>query len=124
MHHVTLQEFVLYAKVVGEIGSALGVLYGAIRWLRAGLKEVKKTNDNVSLLMENHLPHIQSSLDSHGDALGVLSSDVRNVATKVDGMESRLEDTKTGVKVLGESFLRHLENASRESSPRKKSRRS
>lgn len=120
---VSLQEFYLYSKVIGATGSAATFIYGGIRWLRATFNVVKSTNANVALLMENHLPHIQSSLDSHGDALGVLSSDIRDVGTKVDGIESRLEDTKTGVKVLGESFLRHLESASKEA-PRKRSRRS
>jgi hypothetical protein len=122
MHSALVTEFYYYSKVVGAVGTAAGTLYGIIAWLRAGYKEVKNTNDNVALLMTNHFPHLQSTLTAHGDALGVLSSDVRNVSTKVDGIESRLEDTKTGVKVLGESFLRHLENASRET-PRKKSRK-
>jgi hypothetical protein len=120
MHSVPLTEFYYYSKVVGATGSAIGFIYGAISWLRSAFHEVKKTNENMELLMSNHLPHIQSSLDSHGDALGVLSSDIRDVGTKVDGMEKRLEDTKTGVKVLGESFLRHLENTSKETVKKKK----
>lgn len=124
MTHITLQEFYFYAKVIGATSSAVASLYGVYKYLKAAYKQRKNINDTVTLLATNHLPHIQNSLDSHSKALGVLSSDVRNVATKVDGMESRLEDTKTGVKVLGESFLRHLENASQETTPRKKSRRS
>jgi hypothetical protein len=116
----TLAQFYIYAKVIAATGSAIGVVYGAISWLRAAYHQVKKTNENMELLMGNHLPHIQSSLDAHGGTLHQLSSDIRDVGTKVDGLESRLDDTKTGVKVLGESFLRHLENTSKETKKRKR----
>jgi hypothetical protein len=119
----SLNEFYLWSKVVAAVGSAAGVIYGVISWLRAAYHQVKKTNENMELLMGNHLPHIQSSLDSHGDALSVLSSDIRDVGTKVDGMEKRQEDLRRGVHTLGESFLRHLETVSAEPKSRKKSRR-
>lgn len=112
--HTTLQEIYLYAKVVGAIGSAAGVLYGVLKWLTATYQQAKKTNENFELLMTNHLPHIQASLDAHGGTLQVLASDIRDVVTKVDGIESRLDDTKSGVHTLSESFLRHLENTSAE----------
>lgn len=115
-------QIYLYAKVIGSIGSAAGVLYGLLKWSTATYRQAKKTNENFELLMTNHLPHIQASLDSHGGTLHMLSSDIRNVGTKVDGLESRLEDTKTGVKVLGESFLRHLENVAIEPKKRKSRR--
>ena len=122
MYHITLQEFYFYAKVVGAIGSAAATIYGAVAWMIATYRQNKTINKNVTLLMENHLPHIQSSLDSHGDALNVLSSDIRDIGTKVEGVEQRQEDLRKGVHTLGESFLRHLESASKEA-PRKKSRR-
>lgn len=123
MYHITLQEFYFYSKVIGAVGSAVAAIYGAVRWLRISYQQAKKTGDNVTLLLENHLPHIMTSLDSHGDALGVLSSDIRDVSTKVEGMEQRQEDMRKGVHTLGESFLRHLENAAKES-PKKKNRKS
>jgi hypothetical protein len=115
MNHSTLEQIYLYAKVIGSIGSAAGVIYGVLKWLTASYQQTKKTNQNFELLMTNHLPHIQASLDTHGTILQALSSDVRDVSTKVDGIETRLEDTKLGVHTLGESFLRHLENTSAES---------
>jgi len=115
MDQTTLQTVYVYAKVVGSIGSAAGVIYGVLKWLTASYRQAKKTNENLDLLMTNHLPHIQASLEAHGETLHTLSSDVRDIVTKVDGIESRLEDTKQGVHTLGESFLRHLESASMES---------
>ena len=124
MYQPLVQEITLYAKVIGSIGSAAGVLYGIIRWLLATYQQAKKTTENFELLMTNHLPHIQASLDAHGGTLHSLSSDIRDVNTKVEGIETRLDETKKGVHTLGESFLRHLEATSKESTPRKKSRRS
>lgn len=129
MHHVTLQEFYLYAKVIGASGAAVSTVYGIVKYLGASYRQFKNTSDTVTLLATNHLPHIQKSLDDHGVFLTTLSSnvttlssDVRDVSTKVEGMEQRLDDTKKGVSMLGESFLRHLENTSRDP-VRKKSRR-
>jgi hypothetical protein len=110
-----LHQLYFYAKVFSEIGTAVTVMYGAICWLRAMYRQSQKTNANVELLMTNHFPHMQTSLDAHGVALSNLSSDVRNVGTKVDGMEQRVEDTKKSVHALGQSFVTHLENASKES---------
>jgi hypothetical protein len=118
--HIPWQQIYLYAKVIGSIGSAAGVIYGMLRWLAATYQQAKKTNENFELLMTNHLPHIQASLDSHGGTLNHLSSDIRDVGTKVDGMEKRQEDLRRGVHTLGESFLRHLENTSKESVKKKK----
>ena len=115
---ITLQEFYLYAKVIGAAGSATATVYGITKYFIAVYNQRKTLSETVTLLATNHLPHIQASLDSHGKifaeqgkVLESLTSDVRNVGTKVDGIESRLEDTKKGVHTLGESFLRHLENA-------------
>lgn len=123
MNYLPWQQIYLYAKVIGSIGSAAGVIYGLLKWSIATYQQAKKTNDNFELLMTNHLPHIQASLDSHGGTLHTLSSDIRDVGTKVDGMELRLEDTKKGVHALGESFLRHLEATSKESAPRNRRKR-
>lgn len=108
-----LQQILFYAKVVGTVGGAITASYTILKYLRTSFNQRKNINDTVMLLATNHLPHIQASLDSHGEALKSLSSDVQVVGEKVDGMEKRLEDTKTGVRVLSESFLRHLENSSR-----------
>ncbi len=113
------QTFYLYAKIIAATGSALGTLYGLFSWLRKTYQQAQKTSNNVELLMTNHFPHVQASLDAHGVALSTLSSEVRDVGTKVDGMEQRQEDLRKGVHTLGESFLRHLENAAQDK-PRKK----
>ena len=111
---IGLQEVYLYAKVIGATGSAIATLYGMYKYFRAVYKQRQSIDATVTLLATNHLPHIQASLDAHGEALKSLTSDVRNVGTKVDGIEDRLEDTKKGMHTLGESFLRHLESTSKE----------
>jgi len=123
---ITLQEFYLYAKVIGATGSAITAFYGAYKYFSAVYKQRKSIDETVTLLATNHLPHIQKSLDEHGRmfeaqnrVLQTITSDVRNVGTKVDGIESRLEDTKKGVHTLGESFLRHIESVTKEP-PRKR----
>lgn len=123
MYQTPFQEFYLYAKAVGAIGSAVGVIYGLVKWLSATYHQVKKTNENFELLMTNHIPHLQSSLNEHGESLNHLSSDIRDVSTKVDGLEARLEDTKVGVHTLGVSFLEHLQKTSKEPVSRKRTKR-
>ena len=84
-----------------------GVLFYLRRlpYLTAVFQQRKKISDTVELLATNHMPHLQASLDAHGESLRILSSDVRNIDTKVDSVEQRLDDTKAfGVHALGESF--------------------
>src|ERR1035437_9964698 len=111
---LSLQEYYFYAKVIGATGTATATLYGTYKYFRAVYKQRQNIDETVTLLATSHLPRIQASLDAHGEILKSLTSDVRNVSTKVDGVELRLEDTKRGMHTLGESFLRHLETASRE----------
>ena len=116
---ITANQVYFYAKMIGAIGAAGSFVYGSIRYLQSVYNEFKDTSQTVTLLATNHLPHIQKSLDDHGQQLTTLSSDVRDVSTKVEGMDVRLDDSAKGVQALNESFLRHLENAE----PKKKSRK-
>jgi hypothetical protein len=116
-----LAEFYLVSKVIGASGTAVGGLYGVFHWLSSSYKRSKKTDDNITLLLENHLPHMQATMDKHGEALLGMRSDIRDVGTKVDGMEHRLDDTKAGMHALGEAFVRHLETSVKET--KKKTRK-
>lgn len=111
-----IKHLEFWGKVIGPISTTSGILYGLFRWVRT----TSDTNKNVSLLMTNHFPHMQDCLDAHGTALQGIKSDFRELNTKVDSVGTRLDDTKKGVQVLGESFLRHLENSSKESGKKKK----
>lgn len=109
-----IQAVLFYSKIIGTVGAAIGSIYSIFKYLKTSYSQRKTIRDTVTLLANNHLPHIQASLDSHGEVLKSLTADIRVVSEKVDGVETRLEDTKTGMRVLSESFLRHLENTSRE----------
>jgi len=109
-----LSGFYLVSKVIGASGTAVGGLYGAFRWLSASYQRSKKTSEDVSLLLENHLPHLQSAIDTHGETLLGMRSDIRDIGTKVEGVEHRLDDTKAGMHALGEAFVRHLETSVKE----------
>lgn len=113
-----LAEFYLISKVVGAAVPVTGALYGTFRWLNAGYQQSKRTGDNITLLLQNHLPHIQATMDAHGEALLGLRSDVRDIVTKISGVEQRSNDTKTAMHTLGEAFVRHLEISVKETRKR------
>lgn len=103
-------NLILAGKVAGGITSIGGLTLLIINWFR----KVSETNRNVTLLLNNHIPHVQTALDTHGQTLIAIGSDVRSLGTEIQGVSRRLDDTRTGVHTLGESFLRHLEAASHE----------
>ena len=123
MHPQSLQELYFYSKVIGSVGTAVGVIYGILNWMRTTYKQNKATNENVMLLMSNHFPHLQDTLTAHSESLQGIKSDIRVIGTQVEGVEKRQEDLRKGVHTLGDSFLRHLENTSKET-PRKRTRKS
>lgn len=91
-----------------------GVVWGIGKFIVSKIQNVLHLGDNVSLLLTNHVPHLQTALDESNKQIVSLASDVRSMDTKIDGVCERLEDTREGMHKLGESFVRHLENASRE----------
>lgn len=78
---------------------------------------IRETNKNVTLLMENHVPHIYEALKEHDKTLTSIQSDVRAMDTKLDAQIERLNDTKSAIHVLGDSFIRHLESSTKDSAP-------
>jgi hypothetical protein len=108
------QRLFFWGKVAGALGAFGGILWPVIRFLRKWFKKVCETHDTISLLATNHIPHIQESLKEHGEALSGIRSDVRQLGTVVEGVNTRLEDTKTGLHSLGIEFVRHLAHTSEE----------
>lgn len=104
-------------KNIGYVGGAVTFALFIFKGIRSGYRTVKSTNDNVTLLMTNHMPHIQRSIDEHSDTLLSIQSDVRDMGTKLSGYNTRLDDTKNAVHSLGTAFLQHVENASKEKEP-------
>jgi len=111
--HIDL--ILLILKDTGYVAAGISVIYGVFKWIASAFHTVRNTNANLELLMTNHLPHIQTAVDAQGESLRELKSNVRDLDTKMAGMDTRITDTKTAVHTIGESFLRHLENVSKES---------
>lgn len=104
-HPDFLTHLIFWGKVAGAITSISGFAWLVFKWFRA----VTETSSNVNLLMSNHLPHIQSSLDAHGTALQGIKSDVRDMGTQLSAMGDRVSDTRAAVHVLGEKFIDHID---------------
>ena len=118
MHAPIWNEIIFIGKVASGAATVLTITYGFFRWLGPRLPFVEKqleTQNNVALMMTNHLPHIQSSLTAQDKVLG-------NIQTNVGHLTQRQQDLHDGLHTLGESFLRHLEAASKEKAPRNKRR--
>lgn len=109
--HPPIVKIYFYAKTIASIGSAGVVVYGLIRWFSNVFKKVSYTNDSVQLLMTNHLPHIQQSLNAQDETLKNITSDVRDMDTKVTGFGTRLDDTKVSVDNLNVALINHIENS-------------
>jgi hypothetical protein len=115
-------QFINLCKNLGYLAGALtfcGLLY---RWalkpaynsMSASIKVTKDTNSKVALLMENHLPHIQKAIDTHGETLQTIETNVQTLDTKIEAQGQRIDDTKTAVHNLGDAFVRHLDNVAKE----------
>ncbi len=106
-----------WSKILGALGTAVGVLYGFFKWFLPKIPFVKQVNETslkLDSLMNNHLHTIQSSLNAQDGVLTTIKSDVKNLDMKIEGVSDRLSDTKAGLHTLGESFLRHLEDAAQD----------
>jgi hypothetical protein len=107
-------RFIFAGKIAGAAVAIGGLFYHPTRRILAGVKKVTGISDNMDLLLTNHLPHIQTALDTSAREMTEIKSDVRNLGTQVSGMSDRIDDTKAAVHTLGVSFLNHLESTSAE----------
>ena len=118
-----LKQVVFWGKISGAVSGIGTVVYGIlkypVKWIRQNVHQNRETNQNVTLLVTNHIPHLNEAIITQGTALTELKSVVRDNNTKLDGLGQRLDDTKEGVHTLGQAFLQHLENSAR---PEKKSK--
>jgi hypothetical protein len=124
VQHSLIEHLIFYGKVAGAV-TAIGIVIGGIvkypgRWIRSACKQISNTNATLATISNNHLPHLQSSLEAHTVALQGIKNDVREIDVKFDGLNTRLEDTRSAVHTLGTSFLNHLENASQEKTKKRK----
>lgn len=111
----SVNSIYIFGKLVGAFATIIGSVYSFFRWVFPRVPFVKKVseiNTQVNLLATNHLPHIEAKLDNHSKDFQGLKTDFKVLDEKVEGVSTRIEETKTAVSSLNESFLRHLENTS------------
>ncbi len=100
-------------KAIGVGLTALGFVVGGLKWIITVFKKLTKINSTIELLATNHLPHIQSSLDAHTEALQGIKKDVAVLGTRMENHETRLGDTRGELKIVHASFLKHLEESAK-----------
>jgi hypothetical protein len=98
-------------KAVGFVLSILGVVSGGLKWVFAVFKKLTEINSTIELLATNHLPHIQKSLDDHTEALQGIKLDVGILGNRMENHETRLNDTREGLKAVHTTLIKHLEEA-------------
>jgi hypothetical protein len=80
MHPSFLGYLLFGSKVAGAVVTLGGIAWGIANWFG----KVSQTNKNVSLLIDNHIPHIQVALTEHTETLKSLKSDVHSVSRRLD----------------------------------------
>jgi hypothetical protein len=114
-------QFIFWGKVAGgavALGTVIAIVHRSV--IGPILGRVLEINKTVTLLADNHLPHIQKSLNNQDVVLGALKTDVAKATMKIDEFHGGLGETKEAVASLNSALMTHLENASQESALRKK----
>jgi len=118
----TIGKILFISKYVGTVGVAVGVLYGGARWLAKLFKKVATISLNIQTALDNHLPHLQSSLDSHGEALVGIRSEIRNMTTRFDAHSEKLNETADSLGQLRLAFMNHLDTTKEKNPPHRKNK--
>lgn len=106
--HPLYHSFLKGGEIAGSI-AAIGTVAGyLIRSAWNAGKGVVTANRNLTLMMTNHLPHIQGAIETVQRGQTQMSGDISFLKIKT-------ADAIKSVDTLHDAFLRHLENGSRES---------
>ena len=103
-------------KAVGmgaSIVSILGFAFGGLKWVFAVFKKLTDISSTVQLLTTNHFPHLTATLDAHTEALQGIKTDVRVLGTRMENHETRLNDTREGLKAVHNTLIKHLEDSTK-----------
>jgi hypothetical protein len=98
-------------KATGAVSGGFILIAGGLRWLFEMFRRLTEIDANVKSLMNNHLPHINNSLDAHVAAFHGLKADIRSLDTKLCTYGTRLDDTNQSVKSLNDAFIQHIESS-------------
>src|ERR1700723_873717 len=107
-------NILLICKYVGTLGVAGAVIYAVLRCLVRVIKKITSIDDNICLILGNHLPHLGAAIENQSKSLDGLKSDLRDVDTRVAGLGQGLEDPRATVTELNCSFIQHLNTSARE----------
>lgn len=112
------------SEIATGVSGALGAAYTIYKWAKTNLTNFVQApmidmNAKLEKVMVNHLPHIEAAVLEQGKKIDSLSTDVQIMGSevkltnqRVDDARAAVEDTKAAVRTLGQSFIKHLENAS------------
>lgn len=107
-------QIVSVAKGIGYIGGALTFTGGIIAAIAKLLSRAKKIDSNLTLVLTNHLPHIQSAIDETGRKLGdhIIADEKfqADISGKLSTVEGKVGDVKDSIIGLNDSFIRHLDS--------------
>ena len=98
-------------KVVASVVSSSAILIGGIKWLVSIFNSVSEANKKLELFSTNHFPHLSATLDAHTEALQGIKLDVGILGTRMENHETRLNDTREGLKAVHTTLIKHLEDA-------------
>lgn len=114
-HYDLIQRFIWYGKIAGAAVSFISIVALLhTKLVSPVFSRVKTTNEAVAALMNNHLPHLQESLNNQDKVLGEMKTDVEETKSEVKSLQVGLDNTAKSVDTLQTAFMTHLENASKE----------
>jgi septal ring factor EnvC (AmiA/AmiB activator) len=128
-------DFHLVYKILeatGYAGAGVSVIYCAGKYVvlkivaafkrfeaaTASLADVANINENVKLIMTNHLPHLQADITETKQQFTAIASDVKGVRDDVKDLGKQVivlntqqEMTEKSLTKLGQVFVQHLEKS-------------
>lgn len=101
-------------KITGAVATVGAIIIGLFKWMAAIYNNLHETTTNVKMLMSNHLPHIQTAIDTSNTTVVGIKMDIREIDTRVKANVERMQDLKEAVNALSTEFVNHLELERRE----------
>jgi hypothetical protein len=100
-------------KAIGLYVSIAGFVAGGLKWVFAVFKKLTSINATIESLTTNHFPHLSATLDAHTEALQGIKLDVGILGTRMENHETRLNDTREGLKAVHTTLIKYLEDSAK-----------
>jgi hypothetical protein len=98
---------------VGAVSVILTASYAVIKGLSSLFGKLKSISTNVALLIETHIPQMQSGIAGMRTDFDGVKGDVREMRVTVAAVQERMDDNKQSLDTFGAAFLQHLENGNK-----------